>query len=68
MHEASGQLPPDCHAGTVLPLGGSCRYVIVITPVEPGKVRGVFCVTGVVDPTLWERKCGRIRGYAPKRA
>jgi hypothetical protein len=25
-------------------------------------------VTGVVDPTLWERKCGRIRGYAPKRA
>jgi hypothetical protein len=60
------QLSPGCHAGTVLPSGGSCSYVIVTTPVKPGKIRGTFCVTGVVSATLWERRCGRIRGYAPK--
>jgi len=62
------QLPPDCHAGTVLPPGGSCSYVIVIRPPEPGKIRGIFCVTGVVSSSVFERKCGRIRGYAPKPA
>jgi hypothetical protein len=34
------QLPPDCHAGTVLPPGGSCSFVIVIHQVEPRKIRG----------------------------
>jgi len=62
------QLTPDCHAGTVLPPGGSCSYVIVIRPPEPGKIRGIFCVTGVVSSSVFERKCGRIRGYAPKPA
>ena len=62
------QLPPDCHAGTVLPAGGRCSYVIVTTPVYAGKIRGTFCVTGVVDSSTWQRRCGRIRGYAPKPA
>jgi hypothetical protein len=58
------QLPPDCRVGTVLPRRGRCSFTIVVHPVQLGRIRGVFCVTGVVTSTLWQRKCGRIRGYA----
>jgi hypothetical protein len=58
------QLPPECHAGTVLPSGGRCSFQIVTHPLAAGRIRGVYCVSGVVTADLWQRKCGRIRGYA----
>ncbi len=62
------ELTDRCHAGTVLAPGATCLFRVAIHPTEQGRIRGQFCVTGVVDATTFQRRCGRIRGYAPAAA